>query len=63
MVQGFGGDIEGRRYFEVPGVNRMIVLKLIFQEVGWGGMEWTELAQDENRWSALMNAVMNLRLL
>ena len=32
------------------------------QEVGCEGMDWIELAQDRNRWWALMNAVMNLRV-
>jgi hypothetical protein len=32
------------------------------REVGWGGMDWINLAQDTDRWRALVNAVMNLRV-
>jgi hypothetical protein len=37
-------------------------IKIIRQEVGCGGTDWIELAQDRNRWQALVNAVMNLRI-
>jgi hypothetical protein len=30
------------------------------RDVGWGGMNWIELAQDRDRWQALVNTVMNL---
>ena len=32
------------------------------QDIGYGGMDWIELAQDRDRWRALVSAVMNLRV-
>ena len=38
-------------------------IKMDLQEVGYGGIDWIDLAEDRDRWLALVNAVMNLRVL
>jgi hypothetical protein len=47
---------------EDPGVDGRIILKWIFKKWEWGGMDWIDMAQDMDRWRALVNAVMNLRV-
>ena len=37
-------------------------IKMDLQEVGCVGLDWIELAEDRNRWWAVVNAVMNLRV-
>jgi hypothetical protein len=33
------------------------------RKIGWGGMDWIDVAQDRDQWRALVNTTMNLRVL
>jgi hypothetical protein len=54
------GRSEGRRPLGRPRRRWEDNIKMALQEVGWG-MDWIELAQDRERWWAVVNAVMNFR--
>jgi hypothetical protein len=51
-----------RDHLEDPGRMWEDNIKMDIQEVGWGGghMDWIDLAQNRNRWRAVVNVVMNL---
>jgi hypothetical protein len=54
------GKPEGKRPLERPRRRRVDNIKMDLGEVGWGDVDWIGLAQDRNRWRALVNSVLNL---
>ena len=56
------GKPEGKRLLGRPRRRWEDNIKMDLQEVGCGGMDWIELAEDRGRWQALLNAVKNLRV-
>jgi len=60
-IKVFGGKPEGKRPLGRPS-RWEDNIKMDLQEMGCGGMDWIELAQNRDRWWALVNAVMNLRV-
>jgi len=53
---------EGRRPLGRPRRKWEDNIKMDLQKVGCGGINWIELAQDRDRWRAIVNAIMNLRV-
>jgi len=56
------GKPEEKRPLGRPRRRREDKIKMDLQEVGCGGMDWIELAQDKDRWRALLNAVMKCQI-
>ena len=57
-LESFDGETWGEReYWENPGIDWRMILKYIFK-IWNGGMFWIDLAQEKDRWRALVNAEM-----
>jgi hypothetical protein len=57
------GKPEGKRPLRRPAHRWEDGIRMDLREIGWVSVEWIELAQDRDRWRALVNMVMNLRVL
>jgi hypothetical protein len=57
------GKSDGKRPLGKPRCRWVDYIKKDLIEIGWDVVDWIGLAQDRYRWRALMNAVMNFRVL
>jgi hypothetical protein len=56
------GKPEGERPLEIARRRREKNTKMDLREIGWGKVDSIHLAQDRDRWTALVNTVMNLQV-
>jgi hypothetical protein len=56
------GKPEGKRPLERPRRTWEDNIKMELGKIGWGGMDWIDLAQDRDQWHALVSTIMNLRV-
>jgi hypothetical protein len=63
MYRVLEGKPKGWRPLGKPRHKRDDGIKMDLREIVWWGVEWIHLAQDRDCWWALVNAVMNLRVL
>jgi hypothetical protein len=56
------GKPEGKSPLERTRRRYVDNIKMDFKEIEWGVIDWIDLAQDRDRWRALVNTVMNLRV-
>jgi hypothetical protein len=56
------GKPEGRKPLGRPRCRSLNNIRMHLVEVTWGDVDWIGLAQDRDRWRALVNSVLNLRV-
>jgi hypothetical protein len=58
----WSGNLMGRDNLKDLDADEKIILKRTVRKPAVGGLEWIHLAQDRDRWRAVVNAVMNFRV-
>jgi hypothetical protein len=58
----FVGKPDGKRPLGRPRCRWVDNIKMDLTKIGWGEMDWIDLAQDRDQWRDLVNTVMNLRV-
>jgi hypothetical protein len=61
-LQIIGGKVRAKRPLGRPRRTWVDHIRMDLGEVGWGDVDWSGLAKDRNRWRALVNSVLNLRV-
>jgi hypothetical protein len=56
------GKPEGKRPLRGPRRRWVDNIRMDLGDVGWGDVDWIGLAKDRNRWGAVVNSVLNLRI-
>jgi hypothetical protein len=56
------GKPEGKRRLGRPRRRWMDNIKMDLWEIGWGGLDWIDLAQERDQWRAVVNTILNLRV-
>jgi hypothetical protein len=62
-VQGFNGKAQRKRPLRRPRHRWEGGIKMDLRDIGWVGMDWIHLAQGRDQWWAIVNTLMNLRVL
>jgi hypothetical protein len=57
------GKLEGKRPLGRPWCRWEDGIRMDFRDIGWGSVDWIQLAQDRDRWLVLVNTVVNLQVL